>query len=181
MIDYDLPPEPNTEPIRPEKDGGEGIWIAILMMAIILALALFGCATKYVPVEVTTTDSIVIRDTLVQVELVPYKDSTISIPIYTENDTSAVSFLNNPYAYSWARWDGRQLHHSLAIWPGKLTPIRVPYYTERVRRVEVPKVVEVEKELTPWQQLKLEVGGLAIGGCGVLLILLAWYIVRNRK
>lgn len=180
MKDYDLPPEPNIEPIRPVKDV-EGFWIAMLMIALIVGLAFFGCATKYVPVEVTTTDSIVIRDTLVQVELVPYKDSTISIPIYTENDTSAVSFLNNPYAYSWARWDGRQLHHSLAIWPGKLTPIRVPYYTERVRRVEVPKVVEVEKELTPWQQLKLEVGGLAIGGCGVLLILLAWYIVRNRK
>lgn len=139
-----------------------------------------GCRTKYIPVPIESTDSIIIRDTILDVQLVPYRDSTTVTP---EADTpdSAASFLYNPYAYSWARWFNGKLHHSLGIWPNRKTPITLPYFYYRTQRVEVPQIVEVEKPLTRWQQFKLEVGGIAIGGCIVLFLVLVAYIYINRR
>ena len=73
------------------------IWIAV---AIVLLLV-FSCKTRYVPVEIKTTETVEVHDTTITERLVPYKDSTAT------RDT--VSFLSNPYAYSWARYSGGML------------------------------------------------------------------------
>jgi len=152
----------------------------VIISLFLVGILFGGCRTKYVPVPVETTDSIIIRDTILDVQLVPYRDSTTVTPNAATPD-SAASFLYNPYAYSWARWFNGKLHHSLGIWPNRKTPITVPYFYYRTQRVEVPQIVEVEKELTRWQRIKLEVGGLAIGGCIVLMTVFIIYIGIIRR
>ena len=139
-----------------------------------------GCRTKYIPVPVESTDSIVIKDTIIDVQLIPYRDSVIVVP-ETESKDSVASFLSNPYAWSWVKWINGKLHHSLNIWSNKLTPIRVPYYYERIKRVEVPKIVEVEIPLTRWQNFKMEFGGIAFGVCVGLMIVVVYLVWRRRK
>ena len=150
-----------------------------LPLILLALLLLTGCRTKYVPVEVRTTDSLVVHDTLIRVTLVPYRDSVTVFPSVT--DTTAVSFLSNPYAYTWARWDGVQLHHSLAIWPDKPIILRIPYFIDRIRRIEVPKVKEVPIPLTTWQRFKMEFGGISFGVCIGLTAVILWLLLLRRK
>lgn len=148
-----------------------GGWISVLV--ILLASAICSCrSVKYVPVETVRVDSTVVRDTLMEVQLVPYRDSTATA------DTT--SFLSNPYAYSWARWSGGLLQHSLGIWPFATTQVKVPYFIDRYVTVTKPQIVEVEKELSRWQQFKLDVGGAAIFGLlGLIGALVVYYIKRH--
>ena len=145
--------------------------LSLLFLCILAALS--GCRTKYVPVEVRTTDSIVVRDTLINIQLVPYRDSVSITPATPD---SAASFLTNPYAYSWARWQDGRLHHSLGIWPHRKVLVSVPYFIDRWHYEEVPVVEEVPIPLTRWQRFKLEFGGIAFG---VLIGLFVFYIIRR--
>lgn len=111
------------------------IWIAV----VIVLLFVFSCKTRYVPVEIKTTETVEVHDTTITERLVPYKDSTAT------RDT--VSFLSNPYAYSWARYSGGILQHSLGIWPNSVLIVTVPHYMTVTKRIEVPKIVEVEKKI----------------------------------
>ena len=111
------------------------IWIAV----VIVLLFVFSCKTRYVPVEIKRTETVEVHDTTITERLVPYKDSTAT------RDT--VSFLSNPYAYSWARYSGGILQHSLGIWPNSVLIVTVPHYMTVTKRIEVPKIVEVEKKL----------------------------------
>ncbi len=147
----------------------------LLPAIILLASAICSCrGVKYVPVETVRVDSTVIRDTLMKVQLLPYRDSVAT------RDTA--SFLSNPYAYSWARWSGGLLQHSLGIWPLATTQVKVPYFIDRYVTITKPQVVEVEKELSKWQQFKLDVGGAAIFGLlGLVAFLVVYVIVYVKK
>ncbi len=147
------------------------IWIAIA----IVFLLCFSCRTKYVPVELKTTETVEYHDTTIVKELVPYKDSV------EVRDTS--SFLSNSYAYSWAVWNNGTLHHSLGIWPGKVLIIKIPHYMTVTRRVEVPKIVEVEKKLSWWQQVKINLGSVSIllNVIVIGLIIVKWIKKRGGR
>lgn len=151
----------------------------IIVILYLLLLSLSGCRSKYVPVPVRTTDSLVVHDTLVRVQLVPYRDSVSVSPL--AGSAAAVSYLFNPYAFSWARWDGTQLHHSLSIWPGKPFVIRIPHFIDRIRRIEVPQVKEVPIQLTRWQRFKMEFGGISFGVCLGLSAVVAWLLLIRRR
>lgn len=149
-----------------------GGWTVVLI--ILLASAICSCrGVRYVPVETVRVDSTVVHDTLMDVRLVPYKDSIAT------RDTS--SFLSNPYAYSWARWSGGMLQHSLGIWPFATTQVKVPYFIDRYVTITKPQLVEVEKKLSRWQQLKQDLGGAAIFGLLGLIIFLVVYVVVYVK
>ena len=143
------------------------IWFALAM--------LYSCqSTKYIPVESVRIDSVSIKDTIFEVKLIPYKDS-----VSTKDSTS---FLSNKYAYSWARYSNGVLQHSLGIWPFATTMIEVPYFIERYVYIENPTIVEVEKELSQWQKLKIELGGYAIGMIiAVFIALIGWMIYKKIK
>lgn len=139
------------------------IYIIILIISLCL---IHSCKSiQYVPVEKVKIDSVSIKDTIFEVKLIPYKDS-----VSTKDSTS---FLSNKYAYSWARYSNGVLQHSLGIWPFAVTTIKVPYFMERYIYIENPTVVEVEKELSRWQKLKIELGGYAI----VFIISLIVFII----
>lgn len=125
-----------------------------VVAAFLLSAACSCRSVRYVPVETVVVDSTVVRDTIMDVRLVPYRDSV------AVRDTS--SFLSNPYAWSWAVWDGGVLHHSLVVWPGGSIQVKVPYFIDRYVRIREPQIVEVERELTRWQRFRMEVGGVAL-------------------
>ena len=101
----------------------------------------------------------------------------VELPVIVEKvatlDTASV--LENKYAKSEAFVSGGVLHHSL-----QTKPVREPVSVQKEivyrdslvyrDRVEV-QTVEVEKELTRWQTLKLKVGGLAMLSAVLLLTL----------
>lgn len=147
-----------------------------LVLSILISMLLFGCGSqrKCVVMGKTITDSVVIRDTTYEVRLVPYKDS-VSI-----RDTT--SFLCNPYAYSYASYSNGLLNHSLWINLLASVTVKVPYFIERTRRIEVPKPYPVEKKLTKWQSVKQDVGGYAIFSIIVItLIVFGRFIYRLKK
>ena len=101
----------------------------------------------------------------------------VELPVIVEKvatlDTASV--LENKYAKSEASVSGGVLHHSLQT-KGVKEPVSVQkeiVYRDSLvyrDRVEV-QTVEVEKELTRWQTLKLKVGGLAMLSAVLLLTL----------
>lgn len=90
--------------------------LAAIFALFLLWLLLTGCrAQKHVeyypyPVEKVVTKTVTVKDTLIEVQLVPYRDSI------TTPDTT--SYLQNPYAESRATVSGGLLRHSLNIKPG---------------------------------------------------------------
>ena len=53
---------------------------------------------------------------------------------------------------------------------------------ERYIYIENPTVVEVEKELSRWQKLKIELGGYAIGVIiATIIALIGWLIYKKIK
>lgn len=140
-----------------------------LVLSVLLVVAVCSCktGTVYLPMETRILDSIVYHDTVFREKLVPYKDSV------AVSDTMSV--LSNPYAYSYAEWSDGMLHHSLGIYPFASVVVKVPYFMEKIRRVEVPKPYPVEKDLTKWQRIKIEFGGWAFG------IIVAWVLVAAGK
>ena len=106
----------------------------------------------------------------------------IELPVIVEKvatlDTASV--LENKYAKSEALVTAGALHHSL-----QTKPVREPVKVERVEVVRDSLVyrdrvqtvtVEVEKELTWWQDLKLKVGGMALLA---IALLVAYYLITH--
>ena len=139
----------------------------LLTMFFTMFLSLMVSCThiKYVPIENTKVDSIYYTDTIITEKLVPYRDSVI---VDVQGD-SASSYLFNPYAGSWAVYNGGKLFHSLWIFDKPLQiDFKLPHNIKVFTR-DVP--IEVEKPLTRWQKAKQELGGIAMGVLGVLGVL----------
>ena len=121
------------------------------------------------------------------VEKVVKDTAWLEIPVIQEKvvtlDTASV--LENKYAKSEAVVSGGVLTHSLATKPVK-EPVAVEFkviqrdsivYQDRV----LTETVEVEKELTPWQTLKMKTGGLFIGlSIGFILFLIITFFINSK-
>lgn len=135
------------------------IYICIAMMAVMA-----GCRTKtvYIPVRQTSVEVVTLRDTVINTRLAYYRD-TITTP-----DT--LSFLSNPYGYSWAESKDGMLHHSLSVWPDTTIPVRLQYI-ERWRidsiptpyPIEVP--MEVKKPFSWWTIFRMRIGEITLLVC----------------
>lgn len=152
------------------------VFNVLAFASILLVMTMFsGCRSQHpcMVIEKTITDSIAIRDTTYKVELVPYRDS-ISSP-----DTS--SFLCNPYAYSYASYSNGLLNHSLGIYPFATATVKVPYFVEKIRRIEVPKPYAVERKLSWWERTKIDLGGYAIGTVVITILIVVVKMVYKLK
>lgn len=140
----------------------------------VVACLLAGCGTKrvveYVPMETVRTERVEVTDTVVEVQLVPYRDSV------TVADST--SRLENDYAVSHAAIKGGLLSHSLAVKEGAKVgkPFRLFTYT-RTDTISYPVEVPVEVELSAWERTKLNYGGWAMGVVAVLL----FFLLRRVK
>ena len=123
-------------------------------------------------VEVKTVVKTVTDTAYIELPVIVKKVATL--------DTASV--LENKYAKSEASVSGGVLHHSLLT-----KPVREPVKVERVEVVRDSLVyrdrdrvqtvtVEVEKELTWWQDLKLKVGGMALLA---IALLVAYYLITH--
>lgn len=151
-------------------------WASVGLLAMLLVFVFASCRTRtvYVPVETKVLDSIVYHDTTFQEKLIPYKDSV------STRDT--VSFLHNPYAYSYASWNKGILNHSLGIYPQSTVTVKIPYFIEKIRRIEVPKPYPVERKLSWWERFKINYGGASMMlniACVALAVL--WLAIRIKK
>lgn len=128
----------------------------VVMLGFALALLATGCKTQYVPVETIKYDSIYISST--RVDSVFNRDSVM---VYIKGDTT--------YIYKEKEVIRYQLKNDTTI-------------IEKVDSVQVP--YPVEKKLSRWEQIKMDMGGIAIGAvgvCALVLAILIWLKLKSRK
>lgn len=126
--------------------------VLAMMMAFML---LHGCKTKYVAVPeyhqifVDRRDTLMLHDSIYQKEY---------IDRFVKGDTIFLvkTLVDYKYKYLYKTRDKDSV---------KVDSIRVPY--------------PVEKDLTRWQQLKMDIGGFAIGAVVIFLLVAVGWLVRK--
>lgn len=128
--------------------------IAPLFWIIILCIVMCSCRSiQYVPVEVVKTDTTYINK--VQRDSIYQLDS-----IYIRDKGDTILITKTKYIYR-----------------DKL--VRDTVYASRVDSIQVP--YPVEKELTRWQQFRLDVGGWAIGIVIIVILIVVGYMIYKLR
>ena len=130
------------------------IALAPFMCIIVLTSAIWSCCSvKYVPVETVKHDSIYINK--VQVDSVYHRDS-----IYVVDKGDTVFLYKDRYIYKYKdRTD--------TLYVTNTDSIQVPY--------------PVEKELTKWQQFRMDFGGWAIAAVIIIVLIFFGRLVYKLK
>ncbi len=137
--------------------------IVLGLVAVIILLMLSGCKTKYIasePVIVHERDSIVRVNTLQVHDTLHTKDS---IYHFVKGDTTIIEkwhYVNNI----------NRINTTDTVYQDKIKEIPVPY----------PKPYLVEKELTSFQRFKMDLGAIAMGAMGLLLVGGVVWIFRKK-
>ncbi len=130
------------------------IWLLPMFLLMILGMTLGSCVHyKYVPVETIKTEYIT-RDSL-RIDSTYVHDS---IFIREKQDTVFKDVYKYMYKYQYITTTDTVI---------KTDSIQVPY--------------PVEKQLTKWQQIKMDFGGLTMGACIGLLLLFIGYIIYVKR
>jgi hypothetical protein len=149
--------------------------ILIDQLIIFLFWLLTSCGTRtvYVPVDRVHTETVTLKDTIIDVRLEHIRDS-VSV-------ADSISYLTNKYAYSWAAMKEGMLTHSLGTWPVNI-PVEVKYI-DRIITDSIPvpyevKVIEYkEKSLSRWQSIKMNIGVISI----IVFIVMVGYFIFKKK
>ena len=147
----------------------------------ILISAICSCrSVKYVPIE-SSTDSIVVEK-LVEVQLPPDSSTIRALLECDENGRVVLSWLdiaNSRNAQAQLTIDS--LGNLLAKMRAQPDTVYLPSKEVTVTK-EVKMPYPVEKELTRWQHIKLELGGWAFGIIiAFTLIIVGWILYNSRK
>lgn len=130
------------------------IWLLPMFLLMFLGMTLGSCVHyKYVPVETIKTEYIT-RDSL-RIDSTYVHDS---IFIREKQDTVFKDVYKYIYKYQYITTTDTVI---------KTDSIQVPY--------------PVEKQLTKWQQIKMDFGGLTMGACLGLLLLFIGYIIYVKR
>ncbi|MBD5302329.1 MAG: hypothetical protein HDS16_04955 [Bacteroides sp.] len=174
------------------------VWhLAIFLTTFIFfCLMCCGCSRKvYVPVESVHTeyraaDTTAIYNRLLKIfesrkEKEVKSDSLIdrekeTVVLNTQGDT--VRQIQTKYVYRATNrekeleTENKTLRDSIFVLNTRL---------ESIKTDSVPSIVTVERELSKWEKVKMDFGGMAIGGAAVLLIALCvavvWLIKKGKK
>lgn len=121
----------------------------------IFALQLIGCTTvKYVPVTSVQKDSIYVSDVR--------KDSVLTWTDTNTKQQGDTTIIERTKII-------KEIHHQNDV-----------VYKEKVDTIR--EVVEVERKLTKWEQTKMELGGVAIGGLVFSIIAVVIFVlIKLRK
>ena len=128
---------------------------ALIMLAVVAAIGLCGCTrTVYEPVERVRTEY---RDNVV--ERVVVDSVTDTRFVFIKGDT-VIDYRDR------IRWREREVHDT----------------TLMVLTDSIPVPYPVERELTRWEQTKIDYGGAALGAwIAVMCIAVIWLIKKYRK
>lgn len=130
------------------------VWgiIGLIVMSAMMSLA--GCSSvKYVPVETVRTE-------------IQYKDRLQRDSIHVKD--SVFMFIKGDTVFR-DRWH--------MVYKDKV--VRDTSYVYKTDSIQVP--YPVEKRLTRWQAIKIELGGWAFGGMLIGLVIVGWLVYRWRK
>lgn len=124
-----------------------------LIILLMLAICLTSCKTKYVPVESVRTE-------------IEYRDRWERDSIHVQDSIVIQLKGDTVFRDRWhTEYKDRFLHDTTYI--HMTDSIQVPY--------------PIEKNLTWWQNVKQETGGIAIGAIIVLLFVIVWLVYKKRK
>ena len=147
------------------------VFIILLMSAIWFS----SCRSiRHIPVEtkiqlkdsVITRDSVVIKEQTVRKDSVVIKDSTVIVV-----DESGNVIRTELYRYrDWYK----ELSRDYSVLQAKYDSL----FSEKQKEVQIP--YPVERELSWWQSVKLQVGEIAIGVIIGLIIIVVWLICRRK-
>ena len=168
----------------------------VAAIAFMIVVGLCGCkSVKYVPMETVKTeyreaDTAAIYNRLLKlVESRKEKESKSDSLVDREKETVVLNVQGDPVRSTRTRYvylssnrekelesENKTLRDSLSLVNTRL---------ESIKTDSVPSIVTVERELSKWKKVKMDFGGMAIGGAGVLFIALCvaivWLIKRGRK
>ena len=126
--------------------------IYILIVFLTSGICFTSCRSVYVPIETVKHDSIYISK--IQYDSIYQRDS-----IYVDRKGDTVLIYKDRYLYKY-----KNLIDTM--------------YVSRTDSIQVP--FPVERELSWWQSVKLQVGEIAIGVIIGLIIIIVWLIRRKK-
>lgn len=128
---------------------------ALIYIIILLtsAICFISCRTQYIPVETVRTEYKT-RDSI-RIDSIYNQDS---IYVLVKGDTVYQYRYKYLYKYQYLNRTDTMI---------KIDSVQVPYL--------------VEKQLTRWQQMKIELGGWAFGSIIVYILIIVIWLVRSRK
>lgn len=131
------------------------VFIAAILLALGVITLLGGCTTtKYVAVSETHTDTVMIMKQ--QRDSIWMHDS---IHVWQGSDTVRIE-----------RWHTKYIDRlrTDTLYQSSIDSVPVPYTVE----------VEVEKQLTPWQQFRIWIGDVVVIATILLIIFAVWKAIR---
>lgn len=156
----------------------------LLLVAIFFAILCISCSHRtYVPLQSVRTDtvymarkdSVHIKDSLIVRQVINIRDSIAihdSVVIVKDEQGNVKERLIVRYRDRWhATQDNLTLQRQLDRYKASNDSLRAT----RKERIEVP--VPVEKKLSRWEKLKMDVGGWAIGAMSTFILAAVGYIV----
>ena len=156
----------------------------LLFVAIFFAVLCVSCSHRvYVPVQSICTDTIYmsrrdsvhIKDSLITRQVINIRDSVAihdSVVIIKDDQGNIKEKLIVRYRDRWhATQDNLTLQRLIDRYKASNDSLRAT----KKEHIEVPKVVE--RELSRWQKIKMDVGGWAIGALSATLLAAVVYIV----
>lgn len=147
-----------------------------VILTILLASAICSCRTvKYVPVErkIETRDSVVLRDSVVIRDVVNYRDSVVV------RDSTVLVVDENGNVIRTELYRQKEIYRELQKEYDALLERYRLLESERTDSIPVP--YPVEKELTRWQQTKVNYGGWAMLAVFVYILVVFGKMVYKLK
>lgn len=151
----------------------------ITLAPLMCFLVICSCRTKYVPVE-SKADSVVVEK-LVEVQLPPDSATIRALLECDKNGKVILSWLDI------ANSRNAQAHLTIDSLGNLLAKMKTQQDTVYLpsKKITVTKEVKVpysvEKELTRWQKLCINVGGWAIGIVIITILVVVWRMVYKLK
>lgn len=134
-------------------------WLALMLLAMAALLLSGGCTRKvYVPSEHIVYSTDTVYEAVLRVDSVIQRDS---VAVVQKGDTVLITRYRDRY---------RVKERTDTVYKAKTDSVRVrePY--------------PVERELTKWEQTKMDFGGMAIGGLiAVVATVIVWIVKRKRR
>lgn len=127
--------------------------IRAVTAAVLMAVLLCGCRTRYVPLETIKKDIV-------------YLDKWRKDSIFVRDSV-----------YVREKGDTVYMYRDKYVYIDKLKTDTM--YVFRTDSVEVP--VPVERELSRWERWKMELGGISFGVCIGLTAVIVWLIKKKRR
>ena len=129
-----------------------------IFFLLVLILALSGCTrTVYMPAESTATRTYTVRVLTQRVDSVVMRDS---VAVYINGDTVRITQYRDRYR---DRLRVDTLYRSVT----DTLRVSVPY--------------PVERQLTRWERLKMDFGGIALGVAAVALCIAVLWLIRSGR